>query len=35
MTAGEFSRAPQNLLGNVYGLLGALFWALYLVAGNR
>jgi drug/metabolite transporter (DMT)-like permease len=34
MTAGEFSTAPQNLLGNVYGLLGALFWALYLVAGK-
>jgi len=34
MTAGEFSTAPQNMLGNVYGLMGALFWALYLVSGK-
>lgn len=35
MTLGEFSIQSQSFLGDVYAVLGALFWALYLVFGKK
>ncbi|MEM0440041.1 MAG: DMT family transporter [Candidatus Caldarchaeum sp.] len=35
MTLGEFSTQSQSFLGDVYAVLGAFFWALYLVFGKK
>lgn len=35
MALGESSGVSGGLLGNVYAVLGAFFWALYLVVGKR
>ncbi|MDW8063422.1 MAG: DMT family transporter [Candidatus Caldarchaeum sp.] len=35
MTFGQFSLQSPNLVGDLYAVLGALFWALYLVFGKK
>ncbi|MCS7133258.1 MAG: DMT family transporter [Candidatus Caldarchaeum sp.] len=35
MTLGQFSLQSPSLAGDVYAVLGALFWALYLVFGKK
>ncbi|MDW8084067.1 MAG: DMT family transporter [Candidatus Caldarchaeum sp.] len=35
MTLGQFSLQSPNIVGDVYAVFGALFWALYLVFGKK